>query len=176
VALLAPLVVEPLLTALLGASFLGAGPPLLVLRWVLPAYVLSGVAGVVLRAGGHDRPLALVALLGAAVSLALNLLLIPAMGALGAAVSTLTAEVAMAGLALLLLRPSGLPLLRPVLFGGLTGAAAGGAGLLVATLVAGPWWLTAALAGIIGAGLLGLAAGGAWALGRRRWPTVEPGA
>jgi O-antigen/teichoic acid export membrane protein len=152
-ALLAPLVIDPLLAALLGDRFAGAGPPLMILRWALPALVISGVAAVVLRSRGHDRPLTWVALVGALVSLALNLALIPSQGALGAAVATVAAEVAMAGCGIALLRQTRLPIVRPIALGGLAGMLAGAAGLAVAPLMPDPWWL-AALAAAAAAGLI----------------------
>ncbi|MCC6628882.1 MAG: oligosaccharide flippase family protein [Chloroflexi bacterium] len=165
-ALLAPLVIEPLLNLLLGERFAGAGPPLLVLRWALPALVVSGVAGVTLRARHQDRPLAALALAGAGVSLALNLLLIPAQGALGAAVSTVAAEVVMAGVGAALLWRARLPLGRPLLAGALTGLLAGAAGLAAAAQGPAPWWL-AALSAVAAALLVLAAAAGAVLLVRR---------
>ena len=168
IALLAPLVIDPLLAALLGDRFAGAGPPLMVLRWALPALVISGVAIVVLRSRGHDRPLTWVALVGALVSLALNLLLIPSQGALGAAVATVAAEVAMAGFGLALLWQARLPIARPLLLGGLAGGLAGVAGLAVAPLAPEIWWLAAGVAILTAAGVLVGTVGSAFLLWRIR--------
>jgi O-antigen/teichoic acid export membrane protein len=151
VAMLAPLVIEPLLILLLGDRFVEAGPPLTVLRWALPALVVTGVAGAVLRSHGQDRALAWQALLGAVVSLTLNVTLIPAHGAIGAAASTLSAELAMAGFGVVLLRRNGLSTLQPATLGIAIGAAAGGTGLVAAHLAGQTWWL-AALAGAAAAG------------------------
>jgi O-antigen/teichoic acid export membrane protein len=176
VALLAPLVIDPLLAALLGDRFAGAGPPLMTLRWALPALVISGVAGVVLRARGHDRPLAWLALAGALVSLVLNLLLIPSRGALGAAASSVAAELAMAGLALALLWQTRLPILRPLLLGGAAGALAGGAGLAAAALAPPVWWLAALAAALTAPAVLLLVAGSLLLLRRgRAWLKASPG-
>ena len=151
VSILAPLAIEPLLLLLLGDRFVGAGPALMILRWALPALVLTGVSGVVLRSAGRDRPLVWLALAGAVVSVALNALLIPTQGAIGAAVSTLMAEMAMAGTGVALLRGQGLAVARPVAIGLVVGGLAGELGLLAARLVDGAWWLTAG-AGVAVAG------------------------
>lgn len=152
IAILAPLVIDPVLAILLGERFAGAGPPLLILRWALPALVVSGVGGVLLRADRQDHPLAWLALIGAVTSLVLNLLLIPAQGALGAATSTVAAEVAMAAAALGLAWRR-FPCGRALAGGGLAGVLAGSLGLAAAGLTAGPWWLTAggaaAVAGLV---------------------------
>jgi O-antigen/teichoic acid export membrane protein len=168
VMLLAPLVIYPLLDLLLGNRFAGAGPPLLVLRWALPCLVITGVVGVVLRSRHADRPLALVALSGAVVSLLINLALIPSQGALGAAISTVTAEVVMAGFGLVLLWRERAPLARAGVVGGLTGLLAGGVGLVAAPLGADSWWLTAACAIVAASAVLLLAAGGAMIVRRTR--------
>jgi O-antigen/teichoic acid export membrane protein len=167
VTLLAPLLIDQLLLLLLGDRFAGAGPPLDILRWALPTFVLSGLAGVLLRSRGEDRPLAAVAVAGAVVSLALNLLLIPGGGAIGAAASTLVAELTMAALATVLLWRRGLPILRPIAAGLTVGGLAGGGGLAAAALAPPVWWLVAGVAILVAGAVLLLAAGLALVLERR---------
>jgi O-antigen/teichoic acid export membrane protein len=175
IAILAPLAIDPLLLLLLGDRFLEAGPALTILRWALPAIVITSVAGVVVRARGHDRPLAWIALAGALVSLTLNLLLIPTYGARGAAGSTVAAEVVMAGLGLAILRAWHLPLGRAVGGGLSLGLLAGGIGLAAALPLATVWWQAAAV-GAAGAGLVLALAGGLALHSRRAAVPSSPGA
>jgi O-antigen/teichoic acid export membrane protein len=166
-ALIAPLAIEPAIVLALGERFSGASAPLALMRWALPAFVVSGVAGVLLRAQGEDRPLVIVAAVGAAISLLFNLLLIPAHGALGAATSTLLAELTMALLAAGLVWRRHRGLWRPLLIGGLAGSLAGLSGLIGAGLAPDSWWLATGLAAGLAGGLLG-ATGGLWMIVRRR--------
>lgn len=170
--LLAPLMIDGLLDLILGDRFAGAGPPLTILRWVLPALVLSGVAMVVCRAWHADRPLAWIAGAGALTSLVFNLLLIPEHGAVGAAAATLLAELLMAAISLVVLCQRGLPAVRPTLSGLLVGGVAGTAGLAAASVASGPWWVSLLLAVAIAGLVLITAAGMIWLNGRRRPPVM----
>jgi O-antigen/teichoic acid export membrane protein len=79
----------PIVRILFGRQFLPAGPLLAVLIWSEIAVFFSAVVVNVLVAQNQQRLLPIPTLAGAAVNIALNLVLIPRYGAMGAAYATL---------------------------------------------------------------------------------------
>jgi PST family polysaccharide transporter len=83
-----------LMPVLFGSKYAAAGDPFVVLVWAVAVIVVSINFSNVLLACGDERRYALGVAVGAVLNVVLNLVLIPAYGTVGAAVSTLTAELA----------------------------------------------------------------------------------
>jgi O-antigen/teichoic acid export membrane protein len=92
---LAPVVVltigaTAIATGLFGTSYAGAGPAIAVLAWGALFTVTGGVTLHALIARGAERPLVAANVVAAALGLALQVVLIPRLGVVGAAIATVT--------------------------------------------------------------------------------------
>jgi O-antigen/teichoic acid export membrane protein len=122
-----------LMPVLFGARFHPAGTPFVLLICVVAIVIVSMNFGNVLLATGDERRYAVGVTAGAAVNVLLNLVLIPAYGTTGAAVSTIAAESAV--LVYMLVRFT--RVLGPVrLEWGRIGRSAAASGLMAAVLLA----------------------------------------
>lgn len=74
--------------SIFGEAFVAGHVPLLILCIGNMAYSAAGPAGALLLMGGHDRSVAAITVASAAINVALNAILIPSLGTLGAAVAT----------------------------------------------------------------------------------------
>lgn len=133
------LVAEPLIITAFGAEYAPAAGALALLVLSVPLGLLREVATGALLAHSRERQVLTLAAWPAAINLALNLLLIPALGIAGAATATILTEATRLAFALALVRPLGFRLdafrrLWPPL---LAGAAM--AGLLLAVRPATLW-------------------------------------
>lgn len=90
---------QPIVDALYRTSYGSAGPLLAVLLWWLPFSFVTNVLGHALGAIGRQSVVLRVAGINAVFNVALNLVLIPIIGALGAAITTVATE--LLGLAML---------------------------------------------------------------------------
>ena len=141
--LLAPALIE----SVFGPGFSSAGSLLQILIWALPAMILRGMLDAMLVARGRNSALLRVTAQSAGVHVVLNGLLIPTLGAPGAAISSVATEWLRSALAHAVLRRRGeiSPLApscwRPV------AASAAMAGLLIV------WDPASALLGVAGGGL-----------------------
>lgn len=93
------LVAGPLVTLIFGADFLPAAAPLGILVWCVPVAVIRNVAQAALVAHERQDRLLHTVAWAAALNLALNFLLIPAYGLIGAAIATVATEVVRTGIA-----------------------------------------------------------------------------
>jgi O-antigen/teichoic acid export membrane protein len=100
----------PLVQWIYRSAFSGAGPLLAVLVWWLPFSFTNNVLGHVLGAMGQQTRVLKVTVINAGVNIALNLILIPRYGAMGAAWTTVATEI----LGLILIRGVVLSTLGPV--------------------------------------------------------------
>ena len=122
------LLAEPVCRFIFGAPFAAAAPALAVLSWILPASLLGSHARFTLIAYGHQRSELAANATGAVVVLALGMVLVGRLGALGAAIAMLVSTIATWAVAQLMVMrrveaiPFLLPLARPALAAG--GAAA----------------------------------------------------
>lgn len=91
----AALCAEGLITWLFGSQFASAGPPCVVLAAAAAVTLVDVTYGNVLQAAHGERIYAGAITFGVLVNVGANIVLIPADGALGAAVSTLIAELAL---------------------------------------------------------------------------------
>jgi O-antigen/teichoic acid export membrane protein len=120
---------EPLVSALFGTGYAGAGEALGWLAPALPFLAMNALATFVLAASGRASAVARAYAAGLLVNVALNALWIPGLGAAGAARAMLVSEVALCGLLLSVASRSGA---RFRLRTALPLAAAAAAALLVA--------------------------------------------
>ncbi|MDP6348887.1 MAG: flippase [Chloroflexota bacterium] len=131
-----------------GDAFLPeAGDVLVVLMWVLPFAYLNGLLQYVLISSDRLRSITVAFTLASTFNIALNLVLIPCVGVIGAAYATVTSELVLLGLYVLALR-GGTLLLAPLLAA--IRPVAGAALMLAPALLlrdAG-WVLAAAAAGV----------------------------
>ena len=93
-----------------GSTYAAAARPLQVLIWSIPLLLLRSVLQSVLVAVGLQERVLRITAWTAALSVALNLALVPILGAVGAATQTLIAEVARTLLALRWVRAQGFPI------------------------------------------------------------------
>jgi O-antigen/teichoic acid export membrane protein len=91
---LVALLARPLLTVLFGPRFAGAAPALVVLAAATAVIAPAGVLGTALVALRRLRPLGLQVGVSLAINLAVIVLLVPSVGAIGAATATLACEFA----------------------------------------------------------------------------------
>jgi len=91
---LVALLARPLLVVLFGPRFAGAAPALVVLALATAVIAPAGVLGTTLVALGRLRPLGLQVAVSLTINLAVILLLVPSLGAIGAATATLACELA----------------------------------------------------------------------------------
>jgi len=91
-------IAAPTLIALVfGVRYLPAALPFSILIWSVVTVFANAPFGFLLLARRRDRAYMFIALAGAAVNIALNLVLIPTAGMIGAAIATLSAEVVVLG-------------------------------------------------------------------------------
>lgn len=154
VALLASAIVE----VLYGAPFAASALPLSILVWSLVTVSANVPFAVLLLASRRDRAYVGVTVLGAAVNLSLNLVVIPSFGYVGAAFTTLAAEVTVLASFVWLTRPLSLMTLRAAVPLGIVPAAVV-SGLLVASYGEPAVQLTLAIAGFAASMLVLLAIG-----------------
>lgn len=132
---------EQFLTVYFGPPYQASVTPLRVLLPGVFGFAVARVIWPVLQAGGHLRKLLVATGTAVALNVVLNLLLIPRVGIVGAAVSTAIAYGSMAVTHVLAarsvdLRPlEGLPIGRVFFLGAVT------VGVLVALEPLGPWWI-----------------------------------
>lgn len=98
------LLATPLMVTLFGDAYAAAGAPFAILMCAASLAGLDANVGQVLLATGHERKFSLGVSVGAGCNLALNFLLIPAMGPAGAALATTAAEAVVLGYMLIALR------------------------------------------------------------------------
>ncbi len=83
----------PLIKSLYRSTYAGAEPVLMVLLWWLPISFVTNIFGYVLGAIGRQSTVLRVTVANAIFNIVLNLVLIPVVGALGAAITTVATEV-----------------------------------------------------------------------------------
>lgn len=97
---------EPIILVFAGDAF---GPSIIPCRLIAPIILLIGLSNVVAiqinMALGHEARTLMAVSLGAIINFVLNLLMIPGLGATGAAIATLAAEAGVTACAILLLAP-----------------------------------------------------------------------
>lgn len=123
---------EQLVPFLFTANFAPGVPALRILIWVVPLMYVSEFLGYVVVVAGKESQVARAVLISTGVNVAVNLVMVPYFGFLGAAVMTLVTEAVLVGQYLWLLRP----LLRyfkwgQVLFGPLLAAVVMGLGVFL---------------------------------------------
>ncbi|GAB3690285.1 flippase [Salinarchaeum chitinilyticum] len=132
---------EPFLTLYFGPAYEASVLPLRVLLPGVLGFAIARVIWPVLQAGGHLRTLLLATGAAVVINVVLNLLLIPRIGIVGAAIGTSVAYGTMAVTHVVAartvdIRPlDGLPILRVAALG------VGTIGLLWVLLPLGPWWV-----------------------------------
>lgn len=94
----------PIIALLFGDAYGATAPVVAFLGIAVPALVLNIVGGYVLAAAGHMRDVAALYTGAVVMKLALNVTLVPGLGAMGAAVAMLVTEITLAALMLLVLR------------------------------------------------------------------------
>jgi len=90
----------PLLALLYGEGYRGGGPVLAVLLWAVPGLFLNALCADLLYARGRQRVAVGILAVGIVANVALNLWLIPPLGAVGAAAATVATEALTFALAL----------------------------------------------------------------------------
>lgn len=90
--LLGPLFATEISTTLFGPKFDGSGPALAILSASVAVSLLQIVVTSVVMGAGRERSYVRVMAIGAAANVVLNLILIPTLGIVGAAISTIVAE------------------------------------------------------------------------------------
>ena len=159
------LLARPLMVTLFGAPFAAAGPTLAVLLGSMVISVIRDVSVVALMARRREDLLLHTVWASAAASVLLNILLVPSMGMMGAALATVLTEFVRFALAVAFARRLGFPLppfgraWRPLL------ASAAMVGALLALPTTSPW-LAVPAGGVVYA--LALAAVGGVRVGRGR--------
>ncbi|MFQ5678546.1 MAG: flippase [Gemmatimonadota bacterium] len=143
---------QPICVAVYGSAFASAAPTLAILVWLFPLTLLSSHAGWSLVAQGDQRFLLVARLAGAAVTLVVGFVLVPLIGAVGAAIAMISAALAI--WAVLQKAASRRVTRLPVLFAVLRPAAAAGGILLLLRIANWPSVLEAA----IGSGMFALTA------------------
>lgn len=124
--------VAPALVGLLyGPGYAEAALPYALLIWSVPLNLLRDVPLMALLSAGEERMVFRITLAAALLSLALNALLIPMFGLVGAATATVLTEAVRGGLAIWAARRHGLPFPGPGRFWRTLGASAAMAGVLV---------------------------------------------
>lgn len=110
---------EPIVTLLAGEKYIASVMPMRILSIAVILVAISNVTGTQMMIPlGMERGSLISAVIGAVVAFILNLLLLPSVGALGSAVSTLCAETAVLGTQLVFIRSTGklsflsIPILR----------------------------------------------------------------
>jgi O-antigen/teichoic acid export membrane protein len=83
---------SPIIRSLYGSEYASAGPIFSVLAWSAVANWLYGPASMILQARNHERCWTMWIAVGLVLNTAVNLLLIPSWGGLGAALATLISE------------------------------------------------------------------------------------
>ena len=86
----------PLVRLLFGADYLPAVPALRILAWTLVPYTVTTFLSLAFLAAGHERPVLRGLVAGLLALTALNLLLVPRAGLVGASLAFLAAETAQA--------------------------------------------------------------------------------
>lgn len=151
VALVGTLVAEPACRLVYGGAFQAAGAPLALLVWMLPATLLQGHARSALVAQDQQRFLLVAHAAGAAATLAAGLVLIPGLGAPGAAGAMLISQLVVWAVvhryAVRLVAP-----IPGVAAAARPAALALAAALLASGLAASPWLAAALAAGGFAAG------------------------
>jgi O-antigen/teichoic acid export membrane protein len=139
------LLAAPISALAFGAEFAATGPLLAVLVWALPIHLISGHARFALIAAGETGAHLRAQAFGVAVTAVGCAVLVPVLGALGAAIALLAAAVAVWGWAhgATRRRVGPLPGLRPL---GRPAAAAAASLLLASSLPDDSTWLRAAVA------------------------------
>jgi O-antigen/teichoic acid export membrane protein len=90
--LLGPLFATDISTTIFGPKFAGSGPALAILSASVAISLLQIVVTSVVMGAGRERSYVRVMAIGAAANVVLNLILIPTLGIVGAAISTIAAE------------------------------------------------------------------------------------
>ena len=90
---LGPIFATDIAKTLFGPKFTGSGPALAILSASVAISFLQIVVTSVVMGAGRERPYVQAMSVGAAANIALNLVLIPLLGIVGAAVSTMVAEI-----------------------------------------------------------------------------------
>ena len=90
--LLGPIFATDIATALFGVRFAGAGPALAILSASVAVSFVQIVVTSVVMGAGRERPYVRAMSLGAGANVLLNLALIPVLGIVGAAISTIVSE------------------------------------------------------------------------------------
>ncbi|MBC7790459.1 MAG: flippase [Anaerolineae bacterium] len=164
--ILAPLVV-PLV---FGEQYMPAVAVLQVLIWAIPLSQLKEAPVAALVSHALEHRLLHLNAMGTVVSIAMNLVLIPRYGMMGAAITTLVTEGARTALAFVFAHGAGFPLPAGRRFWRVAVAGVAMAGLLIVLRRHGLW--AAAIPGILGY-LTVLVALGAIRIQRGRWPSLR---
>src|ERR1700728_3285693 len=90
--LLGPIFANNIISALFGPRFTGAGPTLAILSVSVAVSLLQIVVTSVVMGAGRERPYVQAMTIGVIANVILNLLLIPQIGTVGAAISTIVSE------------------------------------------------------------------------------------
>jgi O-antigen/teichoic acid export membrane protein len=90
--LIGPLFARDIATTLFGAKFSASGPALAILSASVAVSLLQIVVTSVIMGAGRERPYVKAMSLGAGANVLLNLILIPLIGIIGAAIATIAAE------------------------------------------------------------------------------------
>jgi O-antigen/teichoic acid export membrane protein len=115
---------------LYGAGYAPAVPALMIVIWVVPLMFASEFLGYIVLVAGQERRVARAVLISTSVNVALNIILVPLLGFLAAAVMTVLTEALLVGQYVWLLREQlrrvdwGRTLVRPALAAGLMGGLA----------------------------------------------------
>lgn len=88
----ASLLATPIIGLLYGPTFVPAGAMLAIIAWDIPVLLFTALCGNLTAAVGLERPASRIYLLSAALNIALNLLLIPRLGGVGAAIVTVLTD------------------------------------------------------------------------------------
>lgn len=88
----AALLAQPIIALLYGQQFAPSGPLLAVLAWDIPLMLFAGFCGNLTSAVNLERPAARIYLIASVLNVGLNLSLIPAYGAMAAAIITLLTD------------------------------------------------------------------------------------
>lgn len=125
---------KPSIDLLSGAAF---GPSVWPMQLIMPTLVLIGLTNImglqILVPTGREKQVLYSEIVGAVVNVVANSLLIPRMGAAGAAIGTVLAELAVLAVQVIALGHEIFPVLRRLPYGKVAVAAVGG--------TAGVWWL-----------------------------------
>lgn len=150
----ASLLATPIISLLYGPTFVPAGAMLAMIAWDIPVLLFTALCGNLTAAVGLEHPASRIYLLSAALNIALNLLLIPRLGGLGAAIVTVLTDTISAYLfyRLLATRMDLRALVKPLARAVLAAALMGGA-VWVARDLGLPFLLNIALGALVYGGL-----------------------